>query len=200
MSNETLITRPRYGQLKHQEATLHLLIADTDKLESLQSFLDELHHSGQIKKTHFIYISPTALDQKLEPYSEYSFAHASIGPTYNAIQSRYQHCLKIAPMGTLISLFGSESMIGLATRDALEANISLEAIQTQHYGSQARRVQCVHCKGITEKVTHDPYTCQHCGLHLFVRDHYSRRLAAFQGVRVDAENPGNIPPSVEKFL
>jgi hypothetical protein len=28
---------------------------------------------------------------------------------------------------------------------------------------------------------------------LFVRDHYSRRLAAYQGVCIDAEDPGNIP-------
>ena len=28
---------------------------------------------------------------------------------------------------------------------------------------------------------------------LFVRDHFSRRLAAFMGVKVDAEVPGEIP-------
>jgi hypothetical protein len=36
-------------------------------------------------------------------------------------------------------------------------------------------------------------------LNLFVRDHYSRRLAAFQGVCIDAEDPGNEPPQVEVF-
>jgi dimethylamine monooxygenase subunit C len=30
-------------------------------------------------------------------------------------------------------------------------------------------------------------------LNLFVRDHYSRRLGAFQGVCVDAEVPGDVP-------
>jgi predicted RNA-binding Zn-ribbon protein involved in translation (DUF1610 family) len=56
-------------------------------------------------------------------------------------------------------------------------------------------MQCVHCKGITEDVDVDPFQCAHCGLHLFVRDHYSRRLAAYQGVCIDAEDPGNVPPS-----
>ena len=56
-------------------------------------------------------------------------------------------------------------------------------------------MQCVHCKGITEDVEVDPFQCSHCGLHLFVRDHYSRRLAAYQGVCIDAEDPGNVPPS-----
>ena len=30
-------------------------------------------------------------------------------------------------------------------------------------------------------------------VNLFVRDHYSRRLAAYQGVCIDAEDPGNVP-------
>jgi predicted RNA-binding Zn-ribbon protein involved in translation (DUF1610 family) len=54
-------------------------------------------------------------------------------------------------------------------------------------------MQCVHCKGITEDVATDPFQCSHCGLNLFVRDHYSRRLAAYQGVCIDAEDPGNVP-------
>jgi dimethylamine monooxygenase subunit C len=44
-----------------------------------------------------------------------------------------------------------------------------------------------------------PYECSHCGLNLLVRDHYSRRLAAFQGVCIDAEEPGTAPPPVEMF-
>lgn len=78
-------------------------------------------------------------------------------------------------------------------RDAQDAGLPHDAIQTEHRGSGARRMQCVHCKGITENVETDPFVCSHCGLHLFVRDHYSRRHAAFQGVRVDAEDHGNIP-------
>jgi hypothetical protein len=35
--------------------------------------------------------------------------------------------------------------------------------------------------------------CPGCGSSLQVRDHFSRRLAAFMGVKVDAETPGNIP-------
>jgi hypothetical protein len=54
-------------------------------------------------------------------------------------------------------------------------------------------MQCVHCKGITEDVETDPFVCAHCGLNLYVRDHYSRRLAAYQAVCIDAEDPGNVP-------
>jgi hypothetical protein len=61
------------------------------------------------------------------------------------------------------------------------------------------RVRCVHCRGVTENVATQPVVCAHCGLTLFVRDHYSRRIAAFMGVRADAEEPGVIPPFQELF-
>ena len=83
--------------------------------------------------------------------------------------------------------------------EAMAAGIPHSAVQTEHRGSTVRRVQCVHCKGVTENVTTDPFVCSHCGLNLFVRDHYSRRLAAFQGVNIDAEDPGQVPAAVERF-
>jgi predicted RNA-binding Zn-ribbon protein involved in translation (DUF1610 family) len=89
--------------------------------------------------------------------------------------------------------------MGQVQAEAMAAGIPHSAVQTEHRGSTVRRVQCVHCKGITENVRTDPFVCSHCGLSLFVRDHYSRRLAAFQGVNIDAEDPGLVPPAVERF-
>ena len=34
---------------------------------------------------------------------------------------------------------------------------------------------------------------------LLVRDHYSRRIAAFQGVCINAEDPSEVPPMEEMF-
>ena len=98
-----------------------------------------------------------------------------------------------------IYLTGTEGMMGQVLRDAMDAGLPYQSIQTEHRGSTVRRVQCVHCKGVTENVRTDPFQCSHCGLHLFVRDHYSRRIAAFQGVNIDAEDPGEVPPAVERF-
>ena len=100
-------------------------------------------------------------------------------------------------MGTQLYLAGSEGLIGQVSALAMQAGLPLDAIQAEHRGPIGRRMQCVHCKGITEDVTTDPFTCSHCGLTLFVRDHFSRRLGVFQGVCVDAETPGEIPQTVE---
>jgi dimethylamine monooxygenase subunit C len=102
-------------------------------------------------------------------------------------------------MGAQFYLSGTEGLMGQAQRDIMATGFPFADIQTEHRGSTLRRVQCVHCKGMTENVATDPFKCSHCGLHLFVRDHYSRRLAAFQGVNIDAEDPGQIPAAVERF-
>ena len=112
---------------------------------------------------------------------------------------RLRHVLANAHQGLQVYLTGTEGLMGQAQNEAMQAGIPHGSIQTEHRGSVARRMQCVHCKGITEDVMHDPFQCAHCGLHLFVRDHYSRRLAAYQGVRVDAEDHGNIPDPVELY-
>lgn len=100
-------------------------------------------------------------------------------------------------MGTRVYAAGAEPLIGSVVQRAMRFGIDHRSIRTEHRGSLKRRVQCVHCKGITEDVTVNPVKCSHCGLMLAVRDHYSRRYAAFMGVRIDAEVPGEIPEQVQ---
>ncbi len=114
-------------------------------------------------------------------------------PTVPVLLNRLRVTLQTAAMGTRLYIAGTEGFIGEAMQVALDAGIDFNSILTEHRGSSARRVQCVHCKGITEEVITSPFTCSHCGLPLLVRDHYSRRLGAFQGVNVDAEEPGSAP-------
>jgi hypothetical protein len=102
-------------------------------------------------------------------------------------------------MGTRLYVAGTEGFIGQALQVAMELGVDPASVLTEHCGSLARRVQCVHCKGITENVTANPVSCSRCGLALFVRDHYSRRIGAFQGVNIDAEAPGTAPAPEEKF-
>lgn len=72
-------------------------------------------------------------------------------------------------------------------------------IQLNHAGSHARRVFCNHCRTITENVTTNIIACSGCGAHLFVRDHFSRRLNAFAGFQIDSEVPGEIPEIEEIY-
>jgi predicted RNA-binding Zn-ribbon protein involved in translation (DUF1610 family) len=102
-----------------------------------------------------------------------------------------------ARMGTRLYLAGSESFLGSAMQVATRYDLNQDEVLREHSGTLVRRVWCVHCDTYTENVTQRVYDCPGCGLTLVVRDHYSRRLAAFQAVKADAEVPGELPPAEE---
>lgn len=193
----SIISRPIYGTLEPRAGKFHLLIADA---EGAQAILDLAAADAKLMAASYVMYIPSSTGETfarqieaLKPQQLY------IGPSYEASVSRLRRVLTDAHMGLQIYLAGTEGLMGQAMFEATSAGIPHTAIQTEHRGSVARRMQCVHCKGITENVMIDPFECAHCGLNLFVRDHYSRRLAAYQGVCIDAEDPGNVPPSVELY-
>lgn len=120
-------------------------------------------------------------------------------PSIATLLVRLNANLANATMGTRLYATGTEGFIGQVMQLALAHDIDHRSVLTEHRGSRARRVQCVHCKGITEGVTTSIAACAHCGLGLLVRDHYSRRLGAFMGVAADAEAPGEPPAVTEPF-
>lgn len=104
-----------------------------------------------------------------------------------------------ALMGTRLYVAGPESFMGLVMRIAQRFNLGSDEIRAEECGSMARRVHCIHCRETIENVRTNIVECS-CGRWLVVRDHYSRRLAAYMGVMVDAEAPGERPEIKEVFL
>jgi hypothetical protein len=120
-------------------------------------------------------------------------------PTEAELLAELDRILSGCVMGTRLYLAGSESFLGSAVRVALKYNLNRDEVQCEHCGSAARRVYCVHCKASNEGVKTNVAQCAGCGRHLLVRDHYSRRLAAYMGVMADAEAPGELPSIREVF-
>ncbi len=190
---ESIRSRPVYGTLEPRAGAAHLLIADAHGAEAIL----DVATPDMMAKAHIIYIPKgTGFGDRLRAINPAQYYE---GPSYAAALSRIQRVLSDAAMGLQIYLTGTEGLMGQAQIAAMQSRHDYTAIQTEHRGSLARRMQCVQCKGITEDVILDPFECSHCGLNLFVRDHYSRRIAAFQGVCIDAEDPGNVPPSQEIY-
>lgn len=127
-------------------------------------------------------------------------ANTWIFPTRETLLTRLAGALSTAHMGTRLYVAGDEPIIGSVVKLAIQSGISHNSVVSEHCGTLHRRVQCVHCKGYTEDVTTNPVRCAHCGLMLLVRDHYSRLIGAFQGVRIDAETPGVFPEQKAEFL
>lgn len=191
-----ILSRPRYGVLAVRQGSGHLMVADGDGASAI---VDLALSPVTLAATHIIYIPGANGVDKAAELQALGAAQFLRAPTFATALPRLQKVLADAHMGLQIYAAGTEGLMGQVQREVIAAGLPHTALQMEHRGSLARRVQCVHCKGITENVTHDPFQCSHCGLNLFVRDHYSRRLAAFQGVNIDAEDPGQVPASVERF-
>lgn len=193
-------SRPVYAPLEPRSASRHVIVADGEGADAVAEMLAKANDRSEIlSAAHVMYVpGPNGTDKTaaLEAMQAAQFFRA---PTIPSLLPRLQRVLQDAHMGTQFYLAGTESLIGQAEREIMATGFPHAAIQKEHRGSTLRRVQCVHCKGITENVATDPFKCSHCGLNLFVRDHYSRRIAAFQGVNIDAEDPGKVPESVVRF-
>lgn len=198
--DSAILSRPRYGTLSPVEANFHVFVADDSGGETIlslaQSLPDDFFNNAEI-----IYVNTHSENNQsiVDGLEALGCPRLYTGPSIAAALPRLRTSLDRMRMGTQVYLSGSESLLGMATMTAMEAGLDHQALQTEHRGSLARRVQCVHCKGITENVTTQPADCDHCGLLLFVRDHYSRRAAAFQGVNINAEDPSDVPAKEEIY-
>jgi predicted RNA-binding Zn-ribbon protein involved in translation (DUF1610 family) len=190
-------SRPVYGVLEPRPGALHLVVADG---EGAAAVLDLVRAApDMVGAMHILYTpGPNGTDLSAE-LQALGAPQCYCAPTIPTLLTRLARVLTDAHMGTQFYLSGTEGLMGQAERDIMATGVPYRDIQKEHRGSLVRRVQCVHCKGITENVATDPFKCSHCGLNLFVRDHYSRRIAAFQGVNIDAEDPGQVPAAVVRF-
>ncbi len=186
-------SRPVYTGLDiDQHAQRHLFVLDG---EGISALLDQVTAAGAgfLKTSDVLIVGDSAKLRSLKPHDVWG------APTNPVLLNRLDTQLTNTKIGTRLYLSGTEGFIGQAMAVALRHGIDFNSIRTEHRGSLARRVQCVHCKGITEDVKTSPVICTHCGVSLLVRDHYSRRLAAFQGVCIVAEVPGTAPAPVVMF-
>jgi len=193
-------SRPVYATLEPRPGKAHIAIADGEGADALGDLLDKApDRAGMLAAMHILYTpgpNGTDLWAKVQGFGA---AQSYRAPTIPAMLPRLSKVVAEAYMGTQFYVTGTEGLMGQAEREIMMTGLPFAAVQKEHRGSTLRRVQCVHCKGITENVAMDPFVCSHCGLNLFVRDHYSRRIAAFQGVNIDAEDPGLVPAAVERF-
>jgi dimethylamine monooxygenase subunit C len=200
MADPTIKSRPVYRGLSiAPHARRHVFALEGEGALALQEQV-ETSDRAFLSRAEIFYVArgsqPRAHAAMLSALGPAFFWEA---PSVATLLARLRATLTTATMGTRIYVAGTENFIGQALQVAMEFGVDPASVATEHRGSLARRVQCVHCKGITDDVTTTPYTCTHCGLALFVRDHYSRRIGAFQGVNVDAEVPGSVPPSQELY-
>jgi hypothetical protein len=194
-------SRPVYPGLKPDRfAKSNIIVVDADGREAVMDMAKAVDEKFWLKSTVLFNKAGLSGNDGVGSLAELESANLWVFPTLDTLISRLNGLLTVSRMGTRLYAAGNEPLLGSVIKTALAHGIAHNSVFTEHRGSLRRRMQCVHCKGCTDDVTTNPARCSHCGLMLLVRDHYSRRIGAFQGVRIDAEVPGEIPEIKAEFL
>lgn len=193
MSDQNIKSRPKYSPLKPNPLAKFTLILSEFAMPDANPFAEGVKLSDF--NEHWIIAGHSKAIPSVE-YNGICQEFRSIPHMLTALNVR----LAAEKMGFYLYAVGSEPFLGEVNNVAAKYCMSRDEIYLFAVGSQARRVYCVHCQVITEKVKTNVFQCSACGANLFVRDHFSKRLNAFAGVQVDAEVPGEIPEIEELYL
>ena len=180
----------------------HLMVGQGVGSEPLLRVLRDLHTAAPESgaRTRVLFIgSPEDQRTAATTFRTEGAAEVDVFGREEELLARLQEVLNDSVMGTRLYVAGPESFMGLVMRIARQFNLNKDEVRAEECGSPARRVYCVHCRTATENVTTNIVQCKDCNRWLLVRDHYSSRLAAYMGVMVDAEAPGERPGLKEVF-
>jgi hypothetical protein len=196
-------SKPVYAPLEADAGgRYHLLLGMAEGGACLLRVLRELQAFAPAswQHTQVLFASAAAATIKDNPFEGLGLDSVVLFDDSTALLERARAILERSLMGTRVYIAGPESFIGRAMQLAAAFNLNKDEIRAEHAGPAARRVHCVHCRASMEDVRTNLVRCAGCSRWLLVRDHYSRRLAAYMGVNVDAEAPGEVPPIREIYL
>lgn len=189
----TIPSRPRYKPFELVPvARSHLVVSETRQVPGAdvpKSWADAPVEFWTVAADSAVFDAPITQDGILQR----EFRSAS------HLLDRLSYRLEREYVGLQLYVIGTEPFVWDVVKIARSFGMDSDEYHVTHEGSEKRRVYCVHCRTMVEGVTTNIATCTGCGAHLQVRDHFSKRLAAFIGVQVDAEVPGDIPPIEAAF-
>jgi hypothetical protein len=180
----------------------HLMVGHGVGNEPLLRVLRDLHAAAPDSGARTRVLFVTSLDEQRVVGEQFRSAGAGDVRVFgrdDELLADFNDVLTRSVMGTRLYVAGPESFMGLVMRIARQFNLNKDEVRAEECGSSARRVYCIHCQTAMENVTTNIVQCKDCNRWLLVRDHYSSRLAAYMGVMVDAEAPGERPSVKEVF-
>lgn len=188
MSDQSIKSRPVYQSLAMDLSGLrHLLVSDSPAYR---------FEAPPDREVEVWFVAGPDREGRIPP-SETVHERGFRSPRH--LIDRLDHRLAREHMGLRLYVSGTEDFLWDVFNTAQRAGMTKQEIFQCHSGTKARRVACVHCRTFNHGVTTTIVRCDGCGANLFVRDHFSRRLSAFMGVKVDAEVAGEVPPAEQAY-
>ncbi len=176
-------SRPIYEKLRiDPQGRAHLIVTDLEALPQ-----DTIEANLALSNIEIWVVARIARGIAASPSGSRAFRSVA------DLLSHLSFHLAREPVGLRLYAAGTEAFLWDVANTARAAGLGKDEIFLTQAGSLRRRVYCTHCKSMNEDAVANIATCRACGARLFVRDHFSRRLAAFMGVMVDAEVPNEIP-------
>lgn len=194
MSDQGIKSRPRYQPIKLDASGRHHLMV-VDGADVPQEALAEGVTPSAFEVWTVARKSAVPACAAMDEAAGAVRPFRSVAHLFSALEER----LARETMGLRLYAVGPEPFLWDAYGIADKAGLGRQEMAFAQTGPKARRIFCVHCRDVMEGVTTSIVTCAGCGASLFVRDHFSRRLAAFMGVQVDAEVPGDVPEAEELY-
>ena len=196
-------SKPVYAPLQADtRGRYHLMLGMGVGAAPLLRVIDEMRAAAaqSLQNTRVLFVPDAGAPLGIDQFKAAAVGDLQAFQRTPALLEQFRAILGQSLMGTRLYVAGPESFIGLVMKIALEFNLNKDEIRAEECGTLARRVYCIHCRATTENVRTNIVICVGCKRWLLVRDHYSRRLAAYMGVMADAEAPGELPPLKEVFL
>jgi predicted RNA-binding Zn-ribbon protein involved in translation (DUF1610 family) len=191
-------SKPLYDSLAWQEhATEHCVIAIGDGGIAILKLFQQMYPREPIK---ILFADDENAKKKLaDTISIVVTEGLQLCDSADTVLSELRSYLTGCKMGTQFYVAGTEAQIWAVLKELRPYGVEDVNVKKELTGTLARSVYCVHCKTITENAHHNIETCSGCGRSLLVRDHFSRRLGAYMGFMIDAEQPGQIPTIEEVY-
>jgi len=190
-------SKPIYSPLKADPTgRFHVMLASAQGADALQRVLGEF---AATSPESLGIVRVMVVDAAIDPFVRLGLAGAHAFADTHSLLPELHTLLARCKMGTRLYVAGPENFIGQVMQVALHFNLNPDEVRAEALGTLARRVHCVHCRATTHGVVTNLARCTGCSRWLTVRDHYSRRFAAYMGVMAAAEVPGELPPSREIF-
>lgn len=177
---------PVYGPLQFDDSgTMHLIVSHGVGGEVAARLVADAAYAKRLDTCRVLYVSAGADDLSADLLRVFPGTRvcADAGDLLRTLDAE----LSAVGMGVRLYAAGSEEMLSRIVQAAERHGFDPEEVQCEQAGPGMRRVYCIHCRTCNEGVTSAEVPCGGCGRNLLVRDHYSRRHAAFMGVMADAE-------------
>lgn len=177
---------PQYQPLQLDAGgTHHLVVCQGIGAEAGRRLIAAAAQAGHGDACQVLYV-PAGGDNQFAALTDTCRAAQCCADTGHLL-SALEATLTGLPMGLRLYAAGSEELLARVARMAESHGLDPDEIQCEQVGPTLRRVYCIHCRTFSEGVHTTQVACCGCGRDLLVRDHYSRRHAAFMGVMADAE-------------